>query len=65
MINNNFVDDSLMSVSTDQNSISTSMDCLAVFCEASGAIFSDHKTNYWLFGIEDRPTWFPDAWRFF
>ena len=64
MINNPFVDDSLLSVSTDQGLVSTARDCLAMFCEASGAIVNDHKTNYWLVGIEDHPTWLPVVWRF-
>jgi len=65
MIKNHFAYDSLFSVSIDQKSISTARDCLVVFCEASGAIVSDHKTNYWLVGLEDQPTWFPVAWIFF
>jgi hypothetical protein len=43
MINNHFVDDSLLLVSADEESISTERNCLAVVCEASGEIVSDHN----------------------
>lgn len=45
MINNHFVDDSLLSVSVDEESISTIKDCLVVFCEASREIVIDHETK--------------------
>jgi hypothetical protein len=65
IINNHFVDDSLFTTFVDKNFVSTTKDCLAMFCKASWKIVSDHKTNYWLVGIEDYPMWFPTSWRFF
>jgi hypothetical protein len=64
MVNDHFADDSLLLVSVDQESVSAARDCFILFCEVVGAIVSDHKTNYWLVGLEDLPTWFPIAWRF-
>jgi hypothetical protein len=46
MIKSHFADDSLLLVSIDEESILTAKYCLTVFCEASRAIFSDHKTYY-------------------
>jgi len=46
MINNHFADDSILLVSADEDSISATKDCLAMFCEDAGEIFSDHKINY-------------------
>jgi hypothetical protein len=55
VINNHFSDDSLLSISTNQELVSTSRDCLAMFFEDSKAIVSDHKIDYWIVGLEDHP----------
>lgn len=64
MVNHLFADDSLLSVCVDQGSVDGARDCLAVFCKAFGAVVSDHKTNYWLVGLEDPPDSIPPAWTF-
>jgi len=55
MINNHFVDDSLFSSSADKEFVLAFRDCIIVFCEASREIVRDHKIDYWLVGLEDRP----------
>lgn len=35
-----------------------------MFYEASQAIINNHKTDYWLVGLDEPPTWIPSAWTF-
>ena len=55
----NFSDDSLLSATTERESISTAMDCLNLFCKTSRAIVNEYKTNYWVVDLHDPPTWIP------
>jgi len=59
---NHFADDSLLSVRVDQDSVAGARDCLSVFCEASGAIVSDHKMDYWLVGLDEALSGFLTGW---
>lgn len=46
MMNNHFVDDSLLSLPLDQNSMDATRSCLDIFCSAFGSMVSKHKINY-------------------
>ena len=46
MVNNHFFDDFLLSMTTENESISTTMKCLSLFCKASSVIVNDHKIGY-------------------
>jgi hypothetical protein len=32
------------------------------FCNASGVVVSEWKTNYWLVGLDDSLAWIPSLW---
>ena len=46
MVNNHFVDGSLLYLRDDQDVIANAKDCLSIFFHASRDLVSDHKTNY-------------------
>ena len=56
-MNNHFVDNSLLSMTTEKESISTAMKFLSLFFKPLGVIVSDHKTNYWIIGLDNPPKW--------
>jgi hypothetical protein len=34
-------------------SVLVARECLIMFCDASGAIVSDHKTDFWWVGLDE------------
>ena len=64
MVNNHFVEDSLVSVRDDQDSFISVQDYLSKFLNSSRAIINDHKIYYWLDGLDEPPSWISIAWIF-
>jgi len=56
MVNNHFVDDSLLSVNAEQGSVEGAISCLNTFCTASDSVVNNHKTKYWLVGRDSPHT---------
>ena len=64
-VNNHFVDDSLLSIQVNQESMYFSTwDFFSIFCKEYGSKIGDHKTKYWLIGIDEPPKWIPLSWNF-
>ena len=60
MVTNHFIDDYFLSFQVDEELVSSTRDCLSIFCKASVAKISYHKTNYYYFiGIDEPPNWIP------
>ena len=64
MVNNHFLDDSLVSMIVDRELVSTTSKCLNLFCQALGDIISDNKSDYWIVGLDEPPTWIMITWWF-
>ena len=64
MVRDHFVDDSLLTMTTEKEYIITTMQFLALFCKELGAIVSDTKIDYQIIGLNDPPTWIPTSWNF-
>ena len=62
MVNNNFGDDYLSSISVDQGTVDRALSCLDTFCRDSSAIVSTHKTNFWLLELDSVLTFVIHTW---
>lgn len=52
---NHFVDDPLLSLSVEEGSIDEALAFLYTFCLASIIVVDDHKTDFWLVGLDSPP----------
>jgi hypothetical protein len=62
MVNNQFVDDSLLLLSVEWRSVGRALACLDMFCTTSGFVVNAHKTSYWLVGLDVPLDWIPTTW---
>lgn len=60
VVNNHFVDDSLLLVRLDQILVETTRGCFDVFCSASRVVVTKRNVDYCLVGLDDPITWIPD-----
>ena len=59
MANNYIAHDFFLSFQVDEDLVSSCRGFLSIFCNASRATINDHKTDYWLIGIDGSPIWIP------
>jgi len=59
IVNNHFVNDSLLFVSDEWGLVDGSLACLDTLCVTSSSMVSSHKNDYWLVGMDTLLDWIP------
>lgn len=54
----------MLSFCANQELVTSARYRLSLFCQASGVLISDHKTNHWLIVLEEAPNWIHTTWTF-
>jgi hypothetical protein len=64
IINNHFIDDSLLTMRVEQDLVDMVLTCLDTFFFGLGVMVSALNTIFWFFGMDSLLDWIPVAWSY-